>query len=352
MDRRRLLFGASALGLVTNLNLNHPLIAQVGNAVMGSRRLSDRERNGLRGPVKTCSDFIGDETESISEREYAADGRLMVWRGRTFDGSVEQVYSYDGTGKLISITSVGEDATEEFHYDQQGKKTGVRTVPPRPAQEGMATSATSVEIMLETTEEGEGLNGGGSVTTRYNDDDQPIESLVRDAHGELMTKIVHNYENGLLVSETLTREALDLPKEFLEQPSVEQLSEQQRRAIRAQMKALLSQHGFDSMDRSYVYDNDGRVSRKTMQMGNLRIETSTTYNEHGDEAVTVRTPSGSLGESPGNQKPAHPHSERSEVRYFYQYDSHGNWTERTTVNADHTDNPNTQRRTLSYYGSS
>jgi hypothetical protein len=209
---------------------------------------------------------------------------------------------FDGTGKLVSVTSIGEDATEEFHYDQQGKKTGVRTIPPRPAQEGMATS---VEIMFETSEEGEGLSEGGSVTTRYNDDDQPIESLVRDAHGELMTKIVHNYENGLLVSETLTREALDLPKEFLEQPSGEQLSEQQRRAMRTQMKALLSQHGFDSMERSYVYDNEGRVSRKTMQMGNLRIETSTTYNEHGDEAVTVRTQSGSLGESPGNPQPAH-----------------------------------------------
>ena len=61
MDRRQLLFGASALGLVTNLNLDHLLIAQVGNAVMGSRRLSDRERAGLRGSVKTCSDFNGDE---------------------------------------------------------------------------------------------------------------------------------------------------------------------------------------------------------------------------------------------------------------------------------------------------
>jgi hypothetical protein len=58
MDRRQLLFGASALGLVTNVNLNHPLIAQVVNAVISSRRLSDRERAGLRGPVKTCSDLI------------------------------------------------------------------------------------------------------------------------------------------------------------------------------------------------------------------------------------------------------------------------------------------------------
>jgi hypothetical protein len=76
MDRRQLLFGASALGLVTDLNLNHPLIAQVGNAVMGSRRLSDRERAGLRGPVKTCSDLIGRGIESIKNTDYSPDGRL------------------------------------------------------------------------------------------------------------------------------------------------------------------------------------------------------------------------------------------------------------------------------------
>src|SRR5579864_2822338 len=329
MDRRQLLFGAASLGLVTNLNRNHLLNAQVGKATV-DRRPSDRERAGLRGSVKTCSEFIGDETESISETGYAADGRLMVWRGRTFNGSVERVYSYDEMGKLISVTSVGGDVTEEFHYDQQGKTTGVRTVPARPAQK---RKATSVEIMFEATEEGEGLNDGGSVTTLYNDDDQPIESLVRDAHGEVLTKIVHNYENGRLVSETLAREALDLPKEFLEQPSVEQLSEQQKRAMRAQMKELLTQHGLDSMERSYVYDNEGRVSRVTMRMGNLRLETSSTYNQHGDEAVRVRTQSGSLGQT-DDPKLAHPHSERSELRYFYQYDGHANWTEKRgkTVN--------------------
>ena len=157
--------------------------------------------------------------------------------------------------------------------------------------------------MFEIAEEGDGLNDGGSVTTRYNDNEQPIESLVRDAHGELLlTQIVHNYANGLLVSEILVREALDLPKEFLEQPSGEQLSEQQERAMRAQMKELLSQNGLDSMERSYVYDKEGRVSHVTMQMGNLRIETSTTYNEHGDAAVTVRTQSGSPGNRPDGPK--------------------------------------------------
>jgi hypothetical protein len=64
------------------------------------------------------------------------------------------------------------------------------------------------------------------------------------------------------------KENLDLPKEFFEQPSGEQLSEQQERAMRAQMKELLSQNGLDTMERSYVYDDEGRVSRVTIQMGN------------------------------------------------------------------------------------
>jgi hypothetical protein len=90
MDRRELLLGASALGLVTNLNLNHPLIAQVGNAVMGRPvcpkcgkcHLSPRERAGLRGPVKTCSDLsdlIGRGIESINT-DYSPDGRLLGYR--------------------------------------------------------------------------------------------------------------------------------------------------------------------------------------------------------------------------------------------------------------------------------
>src|SRR5579863_1529439 len=324
MDRRQLLLGATALGLV-NLNLNHPLVAQAGKANVVSRP-SDRERAGLRGSVKTCSDFIGTETESISEREYAADGRLLVRRGRLFTGRVESIYSYDGTGSVISVTRNGSGVTDEFHRDEQGKKTRVRTVPPRPSQQGIVAGA---DIMFETTEEGDELTNGGSVTTRYNDDDQPVESLVRDAHGQLLTKIVHNYQNGRLVSETLTREALDLPKNFWQQPSGEQLSEQEQRAMRAQIKERLSQHGFDTIERSYVYDNAGRVSRVTMQMGNIRTETSTSYNERGDEAVTVRNQSGSLGEPPDSPKPAHIVSDRSEVRYFYEYDTHGNWTEKT-----------------------
>ena len=123
MSRRQTLFRAAVLALVTLLNFDCLLIAQVGNTTVGSVRLSDRERLGLRGPVKTCSDFFGDDAEPMRDVEYAADGRLLVWRDNLLTGKVERVYSYDGTGKLISVTSSGADVTEEFHYDEQGKKT-------------------------------------------------------------------------------------------------------------------------------------------------------------------------------------------------------------------------------------
>jgi hypothetical protein len=42
-----------------------------------------------------------------------------------------------------------------------------------------------------------------TVTTRYNENDQPIESLIRDANGELLAKINQNHKNGRLISERL-----------------------------------------------------------------------------------------------------------------------------------------------------
>jgi hypothetical protein len=334
MDRRQLLFGATALGLAANLNLNHPLIAQVITTTPGTR-LSDREKDGLRGLVKACTEFIGDDTEPMSETEYSVDGRIVrQWRGRRFASAGERVYSYDGMGRLIAITGGGSEGTDEFQYDEEDKKTRVRTVPPRPDRQGMAQS---METMFEATEEGWSLNGG-SITTRYNDDDQPIESMVRDEQGELLTTIVHNYADGRLVSETLVKETFELPAEFREQ-----LSEDQRRAAAAKIKAAMDCMGFgSSMERSYVYDKEGRVIRRLTQMGNLQQDWSITRNEHGDVAGIVMIRSGSL-QLPNRPNPESLNSEIS-FRYLYEYDSHGNWIVKTTDRS-----PSPTRRNLTYY---
>ena len=344
MNRRQTLFRAAGLTLVTLLSFDCLLIAQVGKATVGSVRLSDRERLGLSGPVKTCSVFVDDGADP-TEMEYTPDGRLLVWKGRLIGGEVERIYSYDGTGKLISVTSGGADVTDEFHYDEQGKKTRVRTVPPRPGGQNSLMGEGSIELMYDIAEEGDGLSNGGTVTTPYNDDDQPIESLVRNAHGLLLMRITHNYLNGRLVSETLVRENVDLPAEFGEGPSGKQLSEQELRTIRAKMMEMLSQKGLDRTEKTYFYDKEGRIARRVMQSGDEHQEIVTTYNEHGDVAGTVRIErciDRIIQDSPIWTDC------RSEHRNLYEYDSHGNCSEETEKTVDGSISSAIHRK-LTYY---
>jgi hypothetical protein len=352
MDRRQLLFGASALGLVTNLNLNHPLIAQVANAVMGSRRLSDRERAGLRGPVKTCSDLIG--TGIGTNTDYSPDGRLLGYRAvGAFPGlallsmsdSVDVTTEiYDKQSNKTKVCRVSIGVTDEFQYDEQGRKTRVRKVSPSSILTG-GDDMAMFEMPFEVAEAGGSLSGGGTVTTRYNENDQPIESLVRNSGGELLMKINHDYTNGRLISETLVIvrdiEAMRQMEERFSENDTEEA-----RAFLGRLQGLRTFLLSHPVERSYTYDADDRVIRRLTQMGNFKEDESKTYNfkederktynEQGDEDWTLKIRSGV-------------DDEREEFRYLYQYDSHGNWTERTEINTAQPDNPNTQRRTLAYY---
>jgi hypothetical protein len=269
MDRRQLLFGASALGLVTNLNLNHPLIAQVGTAVMGSRCLSDRERAGLRGPVKTCSELIGRRIESINT-DYSPDGRLLGQRVRVRDfpgpfpgvttglsgisGGTEETWEfYDEQGKKTKVLRVScrpSYVTDEFHYDEQGKKTRVRKVCLSFNQPDFPDVMLD-SIKFEVAEAGGSLVGssGGTVTTRYNENDQPIESLVRNSGGELLTKINHNYTNGRLISETLVIVRLSERHVIVWRQMLERFSEnEQERESMAKTRAALDQRVLPFVD--------------------------------------------------------------------------------------------------------
>jgi YD repeat-containing protein len=111
---------------------------------------------------------------------------------------------------------------------------------------------------------------------------------------------------------------------------------EQARENMAKTRAFLGQLQGLRMESSYTYDADDRVIRRLTQMGNFKEDESKTYNAQGDEDWTLMIRSGS-------------DDERSEFRYLYQYESHGNWREQTKINTDRPDNPNTQRRTLAYY---
>ena len=91
---------------------------------MGNRRVSDRERARLRGPVRTCVDYCGDETESMSEAEYGPDGRLLMWRGRISGGArIERVYSYNKEGKLVGVAGGEAQGIDEFCFDERERQS-------------------------------------------------------------------------------------------------------------------------------------------------------------------------------------------------------------------------------------
>jgi hypothetical protein len=226
---------------------------------------------------------------------------------------------------------------DEFHYDEHGRKTRIRNVPQRPNEWDLEVWLELGRLDFEDAEAGGSLSRGGTVTTRYNENDQPIESLVRNSGGELLTKINHNYTNGRLISETLVIVRLSERHVIVWRQMQEQFPEnEQGRENMAKTRAFLDQLQGQGVERSYTYDADDRVIRRLTQVGNFKEDESKTYNEQGDEATTVTIQSGI-------------DDEREEFRYLYQYDSHGNWTERTKINTDQPGNPNTQRRTLAYY---
>jgi YD repeat-containing protein len=122
-----------------------------------------------------------------------------------------------------------------------------------------------------------------------------------------------------------------------------QLPAQELRVAQAQMKQVMSAMGLNNIERSYVYDDKGRVSARLFRAGDVREETTTSYNEHGDVAETVRIErciDRIIQDSPIWTDC------RSEIRYSYQYDSHGNWIEQTTVDGPPS---STTHRKLTYY---
>ena len=71
-----------------------------------------------------------------------------------------------------------------FHYDKQGRKTRGITISQESNGGGLTLMFDS--RMFEVAGETFSLGAGGTVTTRYNENDRPIESLVRNSGGELL----------------------------------------------------------------------------------------------------------------------------------------------------------------------
>ena len=101
----------------------------------------------------------------------------------------------------------------------------------------------------------------------------------------------------------------------------------------------------------YAYGKDGQVKQTVRRIFNEEETIDVTYNEHGDKEKEI-TRTKQVGGDAGNGSPP-ARLPYSEVRYSYNYDTHGNWTRQTVAYRNSEDGTFQQsaetRREIEYY---
>jgi len=350
-----------------------------------------RANDGLRGPVKSCREEttlagvpgVRDEIRFGSTTEYDREGRVSSTRALQSDGSpwITQ-YEYSPSGQLLKVvsgTEGKEKSVTSYVYDGQGR---IQRIVPDKQSEGpisfqpisfqddehgrrTSTVSSSAADYRPNMATGGGpfegltfapnLPGGGTSTTIYDEHDRPIAVEVRDAKGELVMHATRTYDSqGRVIDEKQSHDNLaamfspEAHEKALQEAGIS--SEQFATLLQAELPKLMGGQS-EAYTVSYSYDAHGRVSHTSRRIFNQQEEIDTTYNDQGDveSEITRSTQTPAADGSPSI--PAQP--PYSEVRYSYQYDDHGNWTEKTTSYRSSADedfqSPSTVKRALTYY---
>jgi hypothetical protein len=378
---------AILVGLILGLPM---LLAQSRSPEENSAAMSDRVQAGLRGPVKSSTeestypnmtDAAGKALEVRFEHTtvYDPDGRILSTRSRNSDGSqwvtryeysnsgqllkaasgiegqalTETTYSYDPQARLEKITTDSKSETPVFfRYDEHGGKTKIQTSRAsdyRP--NNMATGGSP----FEAADMAPNLPDGGTTTTIYDEHDRPTEVQVRDSNRELVNRALRTYDAQGHVSEEkqiydnlVTMFPPETRQKLLDDSGLS--ADQLRQELHAQLTKLMKgQAGPYSV--SNRYDSGGRLIHTDRRIFNQEDEIDTTYNEHGDtESEITRS---TRPETENEPTAPGPSSSYSEARYSYQYDQHGNWTEKTVSYRSSSDaafqSSTVIKRSLTYY---
>jgi YD repeat-containing protein len=352
--------------------------------------LSDREKAGLRGPVEECIletitppgptshawrmvyttkydpdgrmyqlNYVNnDGSKGMESLTYDTKGHLLrvVWD--TQGGTRDTIYSYDAQGRLIGITGEPYRNTV-FEYDDQGHKTRIIKSELKAPSSSARNQGSGIQI------EGDDLIAfpppGGLVKTLFNERDQPIESQVYAASGDLTSRLTRAYDaKGRVADSSYVIEdfGILLPPEGRERLAADPAASEE---MKTQFLKLLGDRR--SLIRiSYIYDDEGRVIEKHERTGVARERiTKIIYNDHGDKMQEIATASGALNPPKNKQSEVSPGSperpdlldERSDVRFDYKYDTFGNWVEQTVSSTSgENESPRTSthsHRTITYY---
>jgi YD repeat-containing protein len=349
--------------------------------------MTERERWGLRGPVHTCrlqrtwylrkcgaEACETEERGDITDVEFRADGSLArrkhhypdgsEWTttyayddtgrptsARTQDGSEVvdlQFYEHDDIGRLVRVIAHSHEGSdriaESYEYDVAGqKKKTVHLDPVAQRPESQHWCGVEVANGLYSA------RGATTVTTLYNERDQPTDLLFHDGADRLLSRVEFRYDgDGNMVEDAQSNLA-----ELLSPEMIASLNEAQMEA----MRELLGKPGHPRR-RIHCYDEQGRRIETRSPMGPLGEGRNTVaYNDHDDliqEVVEEEDREFGMDEAGQlSDAPSKVHTSRSESRLYYDYDTHGNWVTKTVESCGGTGQDFTlssvERRKISYF---
>jgi YD repeat-containing protein len=302
--------------------------------------------------------FFGDAS-SVYSITYAYDlaGRLITMSSANGDTPASETsYTYDDKGRLLGITS-GPGESSVFSYDNRGIRTRITK---SKISAALASSGSAYSFPVPEEEDPFlPVPAGGQIKTVFNEDDRPVEWQVLDANGNVTNRLIRSYDEQGRVSESsfimenlATNLPIDLQEKLMAEPgAAEELAKETTRLLGSKQ---------EFMRMTYQYDAEGRPVERRMYVGStfMQMVTKTTYNDHSDKIEERTTTFGDPNpQSGGPDAPAAIASETPSqdtlVRYSYNYDTFGNWTQQTMSTQSAPGAPFVEsavtRRTVSYY---
>jgi YD repeat-containing protein len=281
--------------------------------------------------------------DSVFRTTYSYDegGRLLEMQSGTADAAAQHrvVHAYDPQHRLLRVTRIDPDGTEHLThtctYDDQGRRTTVQDLPPNVDGYG-----------VDGSEFGYGAPGAVRQTTKYNERDLSVESLIHDAGGAVIRRVILTRDAA---GHVVIEEAQNVGGGPI--PEGPEMSTEDRDKL-ASLLAL----AFAQIRTMNTYDAKGRLVDRIQQMGLLREERTTySYDDRGHRITqSVESVDRQMNfDDDGTPHPSADTKRMHDTRFEYQFDAQGNWTERI-VSARFTEGAelapsNVERRSIEYY---
>ncbi len=354
--------------------------------------MSDLNRWEMHGPVRTLRTHLAEWNPDIGDWRplksravvtFRRDGQLSESEYHNPDGSVMRharvyeesgrltedqwwtnsvltnrlLHTYDVDGRPASSIAIDADGTEReselCRYDEVGRKTKVVFLPvPENRAESCSPSSGGIHYGVEGTDTAYSAPGATTNTITYDERELPSEVSFHDANHALVCRVVFSRDrDGRVQSE---RMQLDRPGTLFGPAIDVDVPTDERASLAELLTAAFEDHTL--LQATYAYDEKGRRRERVRRIGQLSEERDTfRYDDYDNpvEQVTVHL-SRDMRIDDGAVKIEDRPPQVQHIRFEYQYDAYGNWTERvvwqrTGPNADER-RSNIERRTITYYG--